>query len=269
MNDALSIKTPEALAAIREGGRLLGEVLAQVGAAAVSGATTKQLDEIAERLIRACGGAPAFLGYRVSSKIPAFPATLCVSVNDEVVHGIPGARVLHDGDIVGLDIGMSWAPEGSSRAYVTDTAMTVAVGKISDEDALLMERTRTALFAGIAAAHAGNFVHDISAAIEQSLTPYEYGIVRDLVGHGVGYEVHEPPQVPNYIEPRAPRVQLRSGMVLALEPMVNRGGAAVYTADDGWTIKTRDKSRSAHFEHTIIITDGDAQVVTRRPDEAY
>lgn len=268
MSDELLIKTPEVLAAIREGGKLLGEILARVALAVKPSVTTASLDELAEKLIRDCGGTPSFLGYHAGAKVPVFPATLCVSVNDEVVHGVPSSRVLQDGDIVGLDIGMAWAPPGASRAYYTDTAITVAVGNITQEDAQLMERTRAALFAGIAVARSGNFVHDISAAIEQSLASYGYGIVRDLVGHGVGYEVHEPPHVPNFVAPRAPRALLRAGMVLALEPMVNRRSAAVYTTDDQWTIKTCDHSRSAHFEHTIIITDGEAEVVTRWPNEA-
>ncbi len=263
------VKTPEALAAIRAGGIILGNVLAAVAATVAPGVTTKSLDELAEKLIRAHGGVPAFLGYRVSTKDPPFPATLCVSVNDEVVHGIPSAtRVLVEGDIIGLDIGMAWAPTGASRQYFTDTAVTVAVGNISDERSALMKRTQASLEAGIAAARSGAYIHDISHAIQTSLAAYPYGIVRDLVGHGVGYAVHEPPQVPNYFEARAPRVELISGMVLALEPMVNLGGAAVFTDTDGWTIKTRDKSASAHYEHTIIITDTGAEVVTRRPDGA-
>ncbi|MCX6781255.1 MAG: type I methionyl aminopeptidase [Candidatus Magasanikbacteria bacterium] len=218
--EAQFVKSEEAIAKIREGGKLLGEILEKVSLIVKPGLSTKALDEFAEALIIAAGGRPAFLGYKISSQIPSYPATLCVSVNDEVVHGIPRAdHLLKEGDIVGLDIGMEWPyKKGGPAGFYTDTAMTVPVGKISKEDELLLERTRGALFAGIAAAKAGGDVRDISRATENYLKPFGYGIVEDLVGHGVGYAVHEEPQVPNYLHRRAQSVPLVPNMVLALEP---------------------------------------------------
>lgn len=264
------VKSAEAVAAIREGGKMLGEILEKVSLTVRPGMTTKELDEMAEQLIRECGGRPAFLGYSMGPRYPAYPASLCVSVNDEVVHGIPKSTVtLQEGDIVGLDIGMEWPyKKGGKPGFYTDTAMTVAVGKISKADQQLMERTRAALFAGIAAAHGRGEVRDISRAVEGALKPFGYGIVEDLVGHGVGNSVHEEPQVPNYLYRGAPVVPLVPNMVLALEPMVNHGRSAVITDRDHWTIKTADGSRSAHFEHTIIITETGADIVTKRPSEA-
>lgn len=263
------VKSEEALTAIRTGGKLLGEILEKVSLIVKPGVTTKQLDELAEKLIRECGGRPAFLDYQISSRYPKYPATLCVSVNDEVVHGIPKAsHVLQAGDIVGLDIGMEWPYKKGTPGFYTDTAMTVGVGAISADDQKLMDRTQASLFAGIKAARGGAQIRDISQAIESSLKPYGYGIVEDLVGHGVGNAVHEDPQVPNFVYRGAPVVPLVPGMVLALEPMINRGGAEVKTERDGWTIKTSDHSRSAHFEHTIIITEGGPEIVTKRPNES-
>ncbi len=263
------IKTPEALVAIREGGKILGEILERVAALVRVGATTLELDQAAEKFIRECGGRPAFLAYQISPRYPAYPASLCVSVNDEVVHGIPKESVvLRDGDIVGLDIGMEWPyKKGGVAGFYTDTALTVGVGEVSSSNKALMTRTHDSLFTGIAAARAGSEIRDISRAVENALRPFGYGIVRDLVGHGVGYAVHEDPQVPNFFDRNSPRVPLEAGMVLALEPMVNLGHADVYTERDGWTIKTEDGSRSAHFEHTIIITEQGAEIVTLRPQE--
>jgi methionyl aminopeptidase len=267
--DNRMVKSPEALAAIRAGGKILGEVLAQAAAAVKVGASTKSLDELAEKLIRAAGGRPAFLGYKISSRDNAYPATLCVSVNDEVVHGIPKlSHIIQDGDIVGLDIGMEWPyTEGGPKGFFTDTAISVIAGTPRPGDTELLARTYESLRVGIAAAHLGNEIKDISRAIENSLKPYPYGVVRDLVGHGVGYAVHEEPQVPNFVDRRTPTVRLLDGMVLALEPMVTTGGMDVYTEKDGWTVRTEDGSRSAHFEHTIIISPTGPEIVTLRPGE--
>lgn len=263
------IKSPDALAAIREGGRLLGIILEDVAAAVKPGVTTQALDDMARAAIEAVGGRPSFLGYKISPRIGAYPASLCVSVNDEVVHGIPQAtHVLAEGDIVGLDIGMEWPYQKGATGFYTDTAVSVGVGTISKEDADLLARTYASLMAGIAAARAGRMVQDISRAIETSLKVFPYGIVKDLVGHGVGYAVHEEPQVPNFVDARARPVPLVPGMVIALEPMVTRGTDAVTTDADGWTIRTRDKSHAGHFEHTIIITDAEPAIVTHRPHEA-
>lgn len=263
------VKSAEAQQAIREGGKLLGIILADVAAAVRPGISTKELDDMAQTMIAGVGGRAAFLGYKIHPRIPAYPAALCVSVNDEVVHGIPRAnRILQAGDIVGLDIGMEWPYKKGQPGFYTDTALSVGVGAVAEEDKLLMQRTYQSLLAGIAAARGGKTIKDISRAIESSLRPFGYGVVRDLVGHSVGYEVHEEPQVPNFFEPTNDDIVLVPGMVLALEPMVNRGGAAVEVATDNWTYKTVDKSRSAHFEHTIIITEAGADIVTLRPHEA-
>lgn len=262
------VKSEEALKQIRAGGKLLGEILEKVSLIVKPGISTMDIDDLAHKLITECGGRPAFLGYKISSRYPAYPATICVSVNDEVVHGIAKKdHILKEGDIVGLDIGMEWPYKKGTPGFYTDTALTVGVGKISKEDADLLARTQSSLYAGITAARGGGQIRDISAAVELSLKPFNYGIVEDLVGHGVGNSVHEDPQVPNFTYRGAPVVPLVPGMVLALEPMINRGGGEVYTEKDGWTVRTSDGSRSAHFEHTIIITDGAPEIVTKRPRE--
>lgn len=262
------IKTEEALIAIRAGGKLLGEILETVSKIVKPGISTMDIDNLATKLILEAGGRPAFLGYQMSPKYPSYPAAICVSVNDEVVHGIAKTtHILREGDIVGLDIGMEWPYKKGTPGYYTDTAMTVGVGKISEKDQQLLTRTQASLFAGINAARGGGDIKDISHAIELSLKPYGYGIVEDLVGHGVGNSVHEEPQVPNFTYRGAPSVPLVPGMVLALEPMINQGSAEVYTDKDKWTVKTSDGSRSAHFEHTIIITNGAPEIVTKRPSE--
>jgi len=204
------------------------------------GMTTGELDRLAEEFIRAHGGRPAFKGYR------GFPASICPAVNDEVVHGIPGDRRLKEGDIVGLDVGVEM------NGYYGDAAVTVPVGKASKEALRLLEVTREALMAGVARAKAGNRVGDISHAIQSHVEKHGYSVVRSLVGHGIGREMHEEPQVPNYgPEGRGPR--LMAGQVIAIEPMVNVGGADVVTQPDGWTVVTKDGSLSAHFEHTVAV----------------
>lgn len=263
------IKSAAALVAIRQGGKILGKILSQVAAAARVGVSTKELDQMAQELIRDVGGRPAFLGFGGGWGVKPYPATICISVNDEVVHGIPTTTtILASGDVVSFDVGMEWPYKKGSAGFFTDTAMTTGVGKISEEDKLLLIRTYGALFAGMAAAQAGKDVRDISQAVESFLRPYKYGIVRDLVGHGVGYAVHEEPAVPNFVDKSAPSVPLVPGMVLAIEPMVALGGWQVITERDGWTIKTADHTNAAHFEHTIIITpSGAPEVVTLRPEE--
>ncbi len=263
------IKDPAALVAIREGGKKLGEILAECAAMVAPGISTKALDDRAEFLIRQCGGRPAFLGYTISTKDPAYPASLCVSVNEEVVHGIPRVdHIIQDGDVVGLDIGMEWpfTPDGP-KGYYTDTAISVIAGTPRAEDEKILAATYESLCRGIKAATVGNEIKDISKAVEKYLTPLGYGIVRDLVGHGVGYAVHEAPQVPNFTDRFQPSIRLLPGMVLALEPMVTIGSADVYTEKDGWTVSTEDHSRSAHFEHTIIISPTGPEIVTLRPGE--
>lgn len=253
-------KTSEEIDAMREGGALLSRSLKAAVDAVRPGITMRELNDIAEQAIRAGGGEPSFLGYKTDPIDPPFPATVCISVNEEVVHGI-GTRdvVLQEGDIVSLDIGCWY------KGLCTDMAVTVPVGKISTEDQELMRVTRASLEAGIAAAKVGGYVEDISRAIEETIKPHKYGIVRALVGHGVGHKVHEAPNVPNFIDPVYPRVKLKDGMCLALEPMVTRGDYRVETADDEWTIVSRDGSRAAHFEMTIAITDDGVEILTPLP----
>lgn len=255
------IKTPDEIQKLKRGGELLSEVLRKVAAACVVGASTEALDKIAYDGIIAAGGQPSFLGYRSAPSDPAFPSTLCISINEEVVHGLATPdRIIQDGDIVGLDIGMWY------EGLATDMATTVMVGNVAPEVRELVKVTRASLQAGISKIKAGGLVEDIGAAVEDCVKPHGYGIVKDLVGHGVGHAVHEDPQVPNYREPRAPTVKLQEGMVLAIEPMVTLGGWKVAMKDDGWTIVTRDGKPSAHFELTVVVTPSGFELVTPWPD---
>lgn len=241
---------------IKEGARRLSAVLKKVAEKVKPGVRTKELDNLAERLIREGGDEPAFLNYTPDGAKFPYPATLCVSVNDEVVHGIPSdRRILKKGDIVGLDLGLK------HKGFFTDMAVTVPVGKIDKEAGNLIKITRESLFEGIAAAQNGGFVGDIGAAIENFVRPYGYGIIKILGGHGVGKRVHEDPYVPNYGE-MGTGPKLVPGMVLALEPMLNEGTDKVFLDNDGYTFKTKDGKRSAHFEHTILITEGKAEILT-------
>lgn len=258
------IKKPDELKLIHEGGEKLGAILAKLAKMAAPGVTLLQLDTEAERLIIESGGVPSFKGYRVRVSDTPFPSTICACVNEELVHA-PGNRdrALHAGDILSIDIGMQWP---AKDGFFTDTALTIPLGPVKKEVELLLERTQKALEIGIAEVRPGKSVADIGRAIENYLKPFGYGIVRALVGHGVGYKVHEPPQVPNYYQKALENVKIEPGMVLALEPMVTLGTHEVKTLDDGWTIVPADDSLCAHFEHTVIATDGDPMVVTRRPD---
>ncbi|MCW1891865.1 MAG: type I methionyl aminopeptidase [Candidatus Uhrbacteria bacterium] len=256
------IKTPKEIAILKKGGALLSSVLREVRAACVAGVTTKSLDDLAQKLIKKHGGTPSFLNYRISPSDPGYPAALCVSVNDEVVHGIPSKdRIIQDGDIVGLDIGM-WL-----EGLCTDMASTVMVGNVPKKTQELVRATREGLVRGISTIRAGGTVGDIGDAIEAFIKPKGFGIVRDLVGHGVGHSVHEDPNVPNYSERSAHRIPLVTGMVLAIEPMINLKGWRIYQRDDGWTIATEDGSPSAHFEVTIVVTDDGYELITPFPDE--
>jgi methionyl aminopeptidase len=221
--------------------RIVVEALDALEAAAVPGVTTKEMDRIAREHIERAGARPAFLGYR------GFPATLCISVNEEVVHGIPGPRKLREGDIIGLDLGC--VVDG----FFGDAARTVAVGRISEEAARLMKVTREALAAGIDACRPGKRVGDIGHAVQAHAERHGYSVVREFVGHGIGTSLHEEPQVPNY-GPPGRRERLLPGMCLALEPMINIGGSAVHVLKDGWTTVTSDGSLSAHFELTVAVT---------------
>ena len=243
----------------------MGVILEKLAKMAAPGVTLAQLDTEAERLIVECGGAPSFKGYKARAGDTPFPSTICACVNEELVHA-PGNRdrALHTGDILSIDIGMRWP---AKDGFYTDTALTIPLGPIKKEVELLLERTQKVLEIGIAEVRPGKSIADIGRAIENYLKPFGYGIVRALVGHGVGYKVHEPPQVPNYYQKALENVKIEPGMVLALEPMVTLGTHEVKTLDDGWTIVPADDSLCAHFEHTVIATDGDPVVVTRRPEE--
>jgi methionyl aminopeptidase len=236
----ITLRSQAELVKLEEASRIVLETLDAVEKAVAPGATTDDLDAIAEAEIRRQGARPAFIGYR------GYPKTLCTSVNDEVVHGIPGRRVLREGDVVGIDCGAVFA------GYFGDAARTVPVGKIAPDAAELLAVTRKALDAGIAAARPGGRVSDIGAAVEAVALVHGYGVVRDFVGHGVGTALHEEPQVPNY-GPGGRGSQLKAGMVLAIEPMFNLGRAEVSVDPDGWTVRTRDHSTSAHFEYTIAL----------------
>ena len=226
---------------IRESAQIVGQCLEMLAREVRPGVSTLALDRLAEAFIRDAGGEPAFKGYR------GFPASLCASINEEVVHGIPSAkRILREGDIVSLDIG------AKRQGFYGDAARTCPVGEVSSTAARLLEVTQTALNAGIAQAKPGNRVSDISAAIEREVTRHRFKVVRALVGHGIGRELHEEPQVPNYGR-MGEGPKLKEGMVLAIEPMVNAGTAEVLTLSDQWTVVTADRGLSAHFEHTVAI----------------
>ena len=234
----------EEIEAIRQAAALVGRTLQMLEGEVKPGVRTEQLDRLAEAFIRDHGGRPAFKGYR------EFPANICTSVNEEVVHGIPGARELREGDIIGIDVGVEM------DGYYGDAARTFAVGAAAPDAVRLMSVTREALARGIAQAQAGRRVGDISHAIQSHVEAAGFSVVRALVGHGIGRQMHEEPQVPNYGQPgRGPK--LMAGQVLAIEPMVNAGGPDVVTRDDRWTVATRDGSWSAHFEHTVAVgTEG-------------
>jgi methionyl aminopeptidase len=252
------IKTKEEIGIIREGGKHLATVLNKVAEKVAPGVSTKDLDLYSEKLIREMGDTPAFLNYRPDGADRPFPASLCVSVNDEVVHGIPKKnRILKEGDIVSIDLGVK------HKGLFTDMAMTVPVGKVSSADLKLMEITEKSLQVGIEAAQGGCTVGDIGYAIESYVhSQGKYGIVEVLSGHGVGRKIHEDPYIPNFGK-KGKGEKLVPGMIVALEPMLNIGTKHVTMDDDGYTIRTADAKRSAHFEHTILITEGDAEVLTK------
>jgi methionyl aminopeptidase len=234
---------------MRAANQLVARVLGEIARGVAPGVTTRELDELAEARIREAGAVPAFKGYH------GFPASLCTSVNDQVVHGIPSARVLVEGDIVSLDLG------AVLDGYYGDSAVTVPVGRISATAAELLRVTREALHVAIERVRPGARVSDIGHAVQSHVEAHGFSVVREFVGHGIGAALHEEPQIPNYGEPgRGPR--LAEGMVLAIEPMVNAGKPAVRILEDGWTSVTRDGSLSAHFEHTLAVTAGGADVLT-------
>lgn len=234
---------------MRQAGRITALALQELSKKIRPGITTAELNRYAEEFLEKAGAKPAFLGYH------GFPASICASVNNEVVHGIPGLRRLENGDIISIDMGAIY------RGYYGDAAATFPVGEISEEAKRLLEVTEKALYEGISKAVAGNRVGDISAAVQSYVERHGFHVVRDYVGHGIGRNMHEEPQVPNFGKPGVgPRLQ--PGMVLAIEPMVNVGTHEVVVMPDGWTVVTKDGSLSAHFEHTVLITEGEPEILT-------
>lgn len=251
------IKTAEEIEKLREGGKRLATILYKVKEKVKPGVSTKDLDDYAFKLIEEYGDKPAFLKYRPEGASFPFPASLCVSVNDEVVHGIPSKdRILKEGDIVSIDLGLK------HEGLFTDMALTVPVGEVSAGALKLIDTTRKALEIGINAAYGGNNVGDIGYAIETYVKPHKYGIVDVLSGHGVGKAIHEDPYIPNFGK-KGKGAKLVKGMVVAIEPMLNNGTKNVSLDDDGYTFRTVDGKKSAHFEHTVLITDGEPEILTK------
>ncbi len=251
----ITIKTEEEIKILREGGNKLASVLYSVAKMVAPGVKTIDLDKEVERLVRESGGEPSFKNYKTpDDKIP-YPASLCISVNDEVVHGIPSSRILKNGDIVSLDLGMKY------KKLYTDMAITVGVGNISEKNKKLIEITKKALDVGIKTAKDGARIGDIGFAIQNFVEKNGFKVVKNLVGHGVGYKAHEEPEVPNFGKKGTGEI-LKAGMVLALEPMVVTGKSDIFLDKDEWTWKTKDSSLASHFEHTIVITKKGAEVLT-------
>jgi methionyl aminopeptidase len=248
----ITVKSANELALMREAGRIVAEVLARVQETVTAGMTTADLEAIADEIIVGKYGAvPSFKGYR------GFPGSVCSSINEEIVHGIPGQRALREGDIVSVDVGVI------HEGYHGDAAVTVAVGKIDAESERLMAVTAEALRIGIEAAQPGKWTSEISKAIQDYVEGQGFSVVREYTGHGIGRNMHEDPQIPNYYDRRMGRVRLRPGMTFALEPMVNAGGWRTRVLDDSWTVVTADGKRSAHFEHTVAVTMNGPEILTR------
>lgn len=252
---SVSIKSEREIALMREACRIIAKVHQDLGKELKAGMSTLEVDQKAEEMIRSFGCIPNFKNYN------GFPGSVCVSINEEVVHGIPSKdKIIQDGDIVSLDMGCIY------KGYHSDAARTHAIGEVSEEAKLLIERTRQSFFEGIRFAKAGNHLHEISNAIDDYCEKFGYGVVRDLVGHGVGAVLHEDPQIPNFRQ-KSRGIRLRPGMTLAIEPMVNAGTWEVDWMDDNWTVISRDHSLSAHYENTILITDGEPEILTLTEDE--
>ena len=252
---SVSIKSSQEIELMREAGRILASVHQELGKNIRPGMSTMDIDRLGEEMIRSYGCIPSFKNYC------GYPASICVSVNDEVVHGIPSEkRLIQEGDIVSLDAGVIY------KGYHSDAARTVAVGEISEEAKLLIERTRQSFFEGMKKAVAGNHLHDISAAIGDYAESFGYGVVRDLCGHGIGNHLHEDPEIPNFRQWRR-GIKLRPGMTLAVEPMINLGTPDVAWMDDEWTVVTEDGAPSAHYENTILITEGKPEILSLTEEE--
>jgi methionyl aminopeptidase len=247
-------RSPDELDKMRAAGRIVARVLSRVSEIVRPGATTAELDAAAEQMIREAGAVPSFKGYN------GYPASICTSVNEEIVHGIPGARVLAEGDIVSIDAGAIW------QGYHGDAAVTVAVGEVSEPVIALMAATQSALAAGISAVRDGARLGDVSHAIERAARDAGCEIIREYGGHGIGREMHEPPSIRNWGPPGG-GLRLRDGMTFCLEPMLTLEGYATRVLKDGWTVVTADGSPSAHFEHTVLVTSDGAEILTLLPDE--
>jgi methionyl aminopeptidase len=255
----VTLKSDREIDAMRVAGAIVSNVLRALEAEVRAGVQTSDLDRIAEEMIRGAGAIPSFKGYRPSMALPPYPASICVSIGEEVVHGVPGGRRIRDGDVVSIDAGAIW------EGYHGDAARTFIVGQVPARVRSLVEAARTALDAGIAAAQPGGRLGDISAAIEDIGKAGGYGIVQQYVGHGIGQEMHEPPQVPNYRGRGEPYTRkLVPGLCLAIEPMFTLGAPETVVRGDRWTVATRDRSVAAHFEDTIAITSNGPEVLTRR-----
>jgi len=255
---AVTIKTKEEIDVLHEGGRRLAFILQEVALAVKAGVSTSELNDLAQKLVEDGGDKSAFLNYQPKGMKRPFPASICISINDAVVHGIPNEnpQILKEGDIVSLDMGLI------HKGLFTDAAITVPVGVVDEAGLNLIAVTKQALMEGINVAKEGKYVRDISYAIERFVRPKHLGIVEELCGHGVGYKVHEDPFIPNFcLEEKGEK--LKAGMVLALEPMINEGNKHIVLNADGYTYRTKDGSRSAHFEHTIVITKSGAEILTQ------
>ena len=250
------IKSEKEIELMRESNMIVAETLRYIKSFIKEGITTQELDREIEFFILSKNSIPAFKGYGGSRRRKGFPASACISINEEVVHGIPSQRKLKSGDIVSVDVGVL------KNGYFGDSAFTFSVGDVSEKKQKLMKVTEESLYKGISKAISGNVINDISVAVQTHVEGSGYGVVRDLVGHGIGKSLHEEPAVPNFYSP-ASNLKLRAGMTIAIEPMVNYGDYAVKTLSDGWTIVTQDGEPSAHFEHTILITDGVPEVLTK------
>lgn len=256
MSECIYIKSSREIELMRQAGKITAGARSIARQAIAAGVTTKQVDKCVHEFIVKSGAVPTFLGY------DGFPASACVSVNDEIIHGIPGKRVIHEGDIVSIDVGATY------KGYVGDCAGTYACGKVSEEARKLIEVTRQSFFEGLKFAKVGYRISDIGAAIQDYCESRGYSVVRDYVGHGVGREMHEAPEVPNYRANRhaVSNPRLVKGMTIAIEPMINIGGYEVEVLDNDWTVVTADGSWSAHYENTIAITDGEPEILTMAED---
>ena len=246
----ITLKSSHEIELMRQAGKITAAARALAGAMVAPGVTTREIDRAVHRFIKSHGAEPSFLGYN------GFPASVCVSVNDEVIHGIPGGRVLKEGDIVSIDVG------AFKDGFHGDCAGTYPCGRISEEAQRLIDVTRQSFFEGLKYAREGYRLPDLSGAVQRYVEANGFSVVREYVGHGIGTQMHEAPEVPNYVEPKAGRPRFLRGMTIALEPMVNAGRAGVVVLPDGWTVKTADGKLSAHYENSILITDGEPELLT-------